>query len=632
MRLSSLLIVGLVFSTAGIGSLLGAMAGANLIEARSGDAVSAVLEDAGLGWANVGVTGLQVELSGTAPDEATRFRALSTAGTIVDAARVIDKMQVQSTARLVAPEFSIELLRNDQGISLIGLIPSDVDRDALVEQVSDVDRSANVSDLLEEANYPMPGNWNDVVEFGLDALDRLPRSKITISPTRLVIVSAADSNTDKSQLESLFARRKPADVDLHLQITAPRPVISPFTVRFLIDDSGARFDACAANDDRMRSQIAVAAVSAGMTRKFECPLGLGMPSPRWGEATAQAISALSDIGAGTVTLADTEVTLIATPETPQSTFDNVVGKLENELPDIFRLTAVLPDPVEVDGTGEGAGAPEFVATRSPEGLVQLRGRLPDDLVKASAESYALARFGVGNVSVATRLDETLPKGWSMRVLAGIAALAELENGSVVVQEDFVEVRGNTGNQQARAELSRILSGGLGEGENFALNVTYVEALDPIASVPTDKECVELVGEILKAKKISFEPGSTTIDGAGLDTIRKISDTLKTCPDAKIEIGGHTDSQGSEELNARISRERAQAVKDALKVERVNTARMLVEGYGETQPIGDNQTEAGREANRRIVFTLIEPTPTEETQTGLEAVEAAPASETTDEQN
>ena len=98
----------------------------------------------------------------------------------------------------------------------------------------------------------------------------------------------------------------------------------------------------------------------------------------------------------------------------------------------------------------------------------------------------------------------------------------------------------------------------------------------------------------------------------------------------MEIGGHTDSQGSDELNARISRERAQAVKQALQDQRVNTTRMLVEGYGESEPIGDNQTEAGREANRRIVFTLIEPEPTQETQTGLEAVEADATNETSDE--
>ncbi|WP_420862229.1 OmpA family protein [Algirhabdus cladophorae] len=637
MRLSALLIVGAVFALAGLGAFFGALVAANAIQQRSEIAVSESLDVAGLDWAYVRATGLQVELSGTAPDEATRFRALATAGTIVDAARVIDSMEVALSAPTIDPEFSIELLRNDAGISLIGLIPTQSDREFLLERVAGIADGAPVIDLLEAADYDTPPGWDEAVEFGLSAVDTLGRSKISIAADKMTIVAAAESKSEQARLESLLARRKPSGVVLSLQISAPRPVISPYTVRFLIENGSARFDACAANDVQMRRQIAVAATNAGFKDKFECPLGLGMPSPSWGTVTATAIDALADLGEGSVTLADTGITLVASAETPRSEFDRVVGRLENALPTIFKLHAVLPDPVQVDGTGEGDGPPEFVATRSPEGLVQLRGKLPDDLVKSSAESYALARFGMGNVIMGTRNDDNLPKGWAIRVLAGLAALAELENGSVVVQENFIEVRGNTGNAQARAEVSRLLSEKLGNAENFSLQIKYIEALDPVASLPTPEECVAEVQTILAERKITFEPGSTNIDGSGKNTIEKIGDVLKTCPDTKIEIGGHTDSQGSDELNARISRERAQAVKVALENERVNTLRMLVEGYGETQPIADNATEEGREANRRIVFTLIAPAPIEETTTALEALEDAvtadpTASETTNEQN
>jgi len=621
MRLSALLIIGAVFALAGLGAVFGAFVAANAIQQRSEIAVSQSLEVAGLDWAYVQATGLQVELSGTAPDEATRFRALATAGTIVDAARVLDNMAVESTAPIIAPKFSIELLRNDAGISLIGLIPTQTDREFLLERVTSLADGAPVIDLLETADYDTPPGWDEAVEFGLSAVDTLGRSKISIAADRMTIVGAAESTTEQTRLESLFARRKPTGLALSLQISAPRPVISPFTVRFLIEDGTPRFDACAANDPQMRRTIAQAAITAGFNGKFDCPLGLGMPSPQWGTVTATTIAALAELGEGSVTLADTGITLVASPETTQADFDRVVGRLENRLPSIFKLHAVLPDPVEVDGTGEGDGPPEFVATRSPEGLVQLRGFLPDELVKTSAESYALARFGVGNVIIGTRQNEDLPKGWSIRVLAGLAALAELENGSVVVQENFIEVRGNTGNPQARGEVSRLLSDKLGSAENFSLQIKYVEALDPVASLPTPQECVDDITALLAKKKITFEPGSTNIDGDGKSTISKIAEVLKTCPDTKIEIGGHTDSQGSEELNARISRERAQAVKIALETERVNTTRMLVEGYGESQPIEDNATEAGREANRRIVFTLIAPTPIEEATTALEDAEA-----------
>jgi len=100
----------------------------------------------------------------------------------------------------------------------------------------------------------------------------------------------------------------------------------------------------------------------------------------------------------------------------------------------------------------------------------------------------------------------------------------------------------------------------------------------------------------------------------------IAELLKLCGDIPLEIQGHTDSQGRESMNEQLSQDRAQAVLDALRNRRVLTASYRVKGYGETQPIADNGTEEGREANRRIAFHLIRPEPVEEEKTALEELE------------
>ena len=74
----------------------------------------------------------------------------------------------------------------------------------------------------------------------------------------------------------------------------------------------------------------------------------------------------------------------------------------------------------------------------------------------------------------------------------------------------------------------------------------------------------------------------------------------------MEIGGFTDSQGREEMNQALSQNRAQAVLNALLARRVLTTNLVAHGYGEAKPIADNDTEEGREANRRIEFRLILP--------------------------
>ena len=95
--------------------------------------------------------------------------------------------------------------------------------------------------------------------------------------------------------------------------------------------------------------------------------------------------------------------------------------------------------------------------------VQLRGRVPDDLVNTTAENYAMAKFGRANVTMGTRVVSDLPSGWSVRVLAGIEALSSLSNGAVIVEPDNVSVRGNTGSETAQADITRLLIDKLGSG-------------------------------------------------------------------------------------------------------------------------------------------------------------------------
>ncbi len=93
----------------------------------------------------------------------------------------------------------------------------------------------------------------------------------------------------------------------------------------------------------------------------------------------------------------------------------------------------------------------------------------------------------------------------------------------------------------------------------------------------------------------------------------------------MEIAGHTDSQGREEMNLALSRSRADAVLAALMARRVLTSSLTAKGYGEAEPIADNATEEGREANRRIEFRLRTPEP-QDVASAEDDAAAEPASE------
>lgn len=606
---------------------------AGVVEDSSDRAVRAELARDMLTWADVETDGLLVFLIGTAPSEAARFQALSAAGRVVDAANVLDQIDIIDAAGITPPRFSVELLRNDSGVSMIGLLPTRFDRDGLVSQIARALPDVPLADLIEVADYPVPDGLEAALDYAVSAVRLLERSKISVEAGRVTIKGAVDTENTRRSVEAELARRAPGALALALDITAPRPVIAPYTLRFIQDESGARFDACAAPTEEDRDQILSAAIAVGLIAKLECRLGLGAPTRDWGTAAALGIDAVHALGGGSVTFSDTDVTLFAREGTAQSVFDQVVGALESDLSDVFVLTATLPIPPE--STPEGLT--EFVATRSPEGQVHLRGRINSDIARTTTDSFARAAFGSANVRMAARVDSTLPGAWSARVLAGLEALSYLSNGAVTITPDVLTLTGTTTKDTANSEIAGFLAETLGEDQAFEIDITYREPRDPTPALPTPQECEAQIVDIIGDRKITFEPGSATLDAATQDIMDEIAELLQICGDIPLVIAGHTDSQGRAVMNQQLSQDRAQAVVNALRARRVLTASYEVRGYGEDQPIASNDTEEGREANRRIEFKLKRPDPTPETTTTLESIEtrtptedAPPPNDTTEE--
>ena len=81
--------------------------------------------------------------------------------------------------------------------------------------------------------------------------------------------------------------------------------------------------------------------------------------------------------------------------------------------------------------------------------------------------------------------------------------------------------------------------------------------------------------------------------------------LKENPTVKVEIQGHTDNVGNDDANLKLSDQRAKAVYDYVIGKGIPADRLRYKGYGESQPIADNNTAAGRAKNRRTVFLIYE---------------------------
>jgi len=106
------------------------------------------------------------------------------------------------------------------------------------------------------------------------------------------------------------------------------------------------------------------------------------------------------------------------------------------------------------------------------------------------------------------------------------------------------------------------------------------------------------------RAIKFDVNKAVIKPESLPVLKMIQQLLNENPTASFEIGGHTDSDGDDVYNLKLSQQRADAVKERLVKMGVAASRLSSKGYGETKPVGPNTTAEGKANNRRVEFTKL----------------------------
>ncbi|MBE7181477.1 MAG: DUF4398 and OmpA-like domain-containing protein [Terriglobus roseus] len=139
----------------------------------------------------------------------------------------------------------------------------------------------------------------------------------------------------------------------------------------------------------------------------------------------------------------------------------------------------------------------------------------------------------------------------------------------------------------------------------------------LATQETARGLVVTLGDVL------FDTGKYTLKQNAQISLAKVSAILEQYPDLKLQIEGYTDSVGSDELNQKLSDDRARATQDFLVQQGVNAANITAQGYGKTNPVADNSTAQGRAQNRRVEMVVSGPSIGVQTQ----GMPAAPAGDT-----
>ncbi|WP_286130662.1 OmpA family protein [Solirubrum puertoriconensis] len=170
---------------------------------------------------------------------------------------------------------------------------------------------------------------------------------------------------------------------------------------------------------------------------------------------------------------------------------------------------------------------------------------------------------------------------------------------------------------AGAVLGRVIGGKNGTAAGAIIGATVGGASGAVIGRKMDKQAEELQRDMKNARvervgegiKITFDAGilfdtnKSDLRAASVQEIDKMAEVLKKYPDTNVIVEGHTDNTGSDAINQPLSERRAQAVANETMSKGVESGRITTKGYGSSQPVADNTTAEGRQANRRVEIAI-----------------------------
>ncbi len=199
---------------------------------------------------------------------------------------------------------------------------------------------------------------------------------------------------------------------------------------------------------------------------------------------------------------------------------------------------------------------------------------------------------------------------------GCAEIVPLSTGSVEGSMSTTSTNTssmNTGSMSSGS--SNVSSSTSGEIISTTITTDYSSAVNntgyestisqPVSTISTYSEAVKIESDAIFNEAlygIQFETGSAVITSGSYTILEKVTRFMQKNTSYSFEIGGHTDNQGNSNSNQRLSEARAQAVYKYLTSKGIRASRLTYKGYGDTNPVGSNDSAQGRAKNRRVVFT------------------------------
>ncbi|MBT8135626.1 MAG: OmpA family protein [Gammaproteobacteria bacterium] len=308
----------------------------------------------------------------------------------------------------------------------------------------------------------------------------------------------------------------------------------------------------------------------------------------------RAEATLAEAGFDWVTVAADGNAVTMRGSAPSHTARSEALRLVTNITGIRRVQNEMQLPDEMFNPLAAVSAYETRITVSP-GFVQYSGFVPSaqlrtELIARTRELYRGRRVE----DEMTVRDDGVPDNWLEATTNLQQRFATYVNAEGVISDSNINVVGKVA--PGRQGETKLLASRL--PDNFVARINLSVAKGNAES------CQARLDELMK-RKISFQVASAVIDPASYALLDQLSERIRECGGLRIEVAGHTDAEGLAMKNLELSQRRAEAVAAYLVGKGLDADQLVPWGYGESRPVGDNSTAAGRAANRRIEFLAMD---------------------------
>jgi OOP family OmpA-OmpF porin len=535
------------------------------------------------------VTDTSVSISGVAPDAA----AFETAADRIRAG-LPKPMKLDQVAILPprADPYEWVASRDGDSVTLSGVVPNAEVRETLKKAVIERLPSAKLTDSMTYASGE-PGNFVGAVAFALDRLKDLASGSVQLKGRAFTIDGIASTVDTYDATQKLLAGTLPEGLTLSDNKLTPA-VVTPYSWSGERNPAGVVLSGYVPSE-RDRA-IVIGAAQAGMPNvpiTDQIRVAAGAPKMDWIGAVKFGVDQLSRMAEGSAKISDQTYEVKGVAASSRD-YVAIAQALQGTLPASLKLGAgeVIPPKA----------TPYRFIVQNEGTRVIVSGNAPTEDDHQAILLSAVRKFGAVTVVDDIQLASGAPEDFVAAAEAGLQAASRLVPSRVDIVDKQLSVTGTALYSSAADKIKDSIESAMPRGYSGVADISIATAGETLGI----EDCQTELRNAMKLNQIAFDTGGSQITPDSDGVLDRLVATVQRCPDAVIEVGGHTDSGGSASKNMDLSKARAQAVVDYLAQAGVLRERMTAVGYGDTRPIASNSTDDGKARNRRIEFVLREP--------------------------